>query len=188
MHQPIDEPALVRQVLSGDHAAFGRLIRQYEGLVLHIVTPIVGAHVDREDLCQDIFIRVYEKLHTFQHRAKLGTWIGHIAYNMAINFIRKKRNVTMSALAGPDESQLAAITADMDSAEDILIREDQLRELFYCIGQLTSIQQTSLILFYQDELSLEEIAQVTDLPVNTIKSHLFRAKASLKKLLLQHEH
>ena len=94
----------------------------------------------------------------------------------------------MSALAGPDESQLAAITADMDSAEDILIREDQLRELFYCIGQLTSIQQTSLILFYQDELSLEEIAQVTDLPVNTIKSHLFRAKVSLKKLLLQHEH
>ena len=188
MQAPFDEHELISQVLSGDQHAFSKLIRQYEGLVLHIVTPIIGANADREDLCQDIFIKVYEKLHTFRHHAKLGTWIGQIAYHMSLNLAKKKKHILMSGLTATAEAQLEQIAGDMDSAETILVREDQLQELTQCINQLNPAQQTALLLFYHEEQSLEEIRQIMNLPVNTIKSHLFRAKANLKKLLYQHEH
>lgn len=188
MQQSFDEHTIVRQVLAGNPNAFAILIRQYEGLVLHIVTPIIGVHADREDLCQDIFVKVYEKLHTFQHRAKLSTWIGQIAYHMSINFIRRKQNVALRANTGDNEKQLSQLPADFDTAEDIMIREDQLDQLTQSINQLNPAQQTALLLFYQDEMSLEEISQVMQLPMNTVKSHLFRAKANLRKQFQQHEH
>lgn len=188
MQQSFDEHTIVRQVLAGNPNAFAILIRQYEGLVLHIVTPIIGVHADREDLCQDIFVKVYEKLDTFQHRAKLSTWIGQIAYHMSINFIRRKQNVALRANTGDNEKQLSQLPADFDSAEDIMIREDQLQQLTQSINQLNPAQQTALLLFYQDEMSLEEISQVMQLPMNTVKSHLFRAKANLRKQFLQYDH
>ena len=76
MQEEFNERLIVKEVLSGNRKAFVELIKQYEALVLHIVTPIIGIHADREDICQDVFIKVYEKLGTFRFKSKLGTWIG----------------------------------------------------------------------------------------------------------------
>jgi RNA polymerase sigma-70 factor (ECF subfamily) len=96
--ESINEPLLVKQVLSGNRKAFEGLVRQYEGLVLHIVTPLIGVNEDREDICQDIFTNVYEKLVTFQFKSKLSTWIGNIAYNTSINFLKKKKHILLNDL------------------------------------------------------------------------------------------
>ena len=171
---------LVSEVLSGNKEAFIKLIRQYEGLVLHIVTPLVGITEDREDICQDIFIKVYEKLDTFRFQAKLGTWIGNIAYNTAVNFLKKSKRFSF----GEYEDEFHGEIAD-DDQSPLLIREEDIGLLNNAIEQLGELQRTVIVLFYKEELSLEDINIVMEIPINTIKSHLFRARQALKKIIQQ---
>ena len=187
MQKDLDEKQLVNKVLSGKKKAFHILIRQYEGLVLHIVTPLIGVNEDREDICQDIFIKVYEKLNTFQFKSKLSTWIGNIAYNTSINFLQKKKNILLSNLVSPENelSFLESKSIEFENPEQLFIKEENIVELNKAIEKLTIFQKTILLLFYQDEMSLDEISEILEMPVNTIKSHLFRAKNSLKQLISQ---
>jgi RNA polymerase sigma-70 factor (ECF subfamily) len=132
---------------------------------------------------------VYEKLNTFQFRSKLGTWIGNIAYNASVNFLQKKRNILLSSLLPPGNeiSFLETAGANPNDPEQILIKEEDVQHLNRAIDGLTEFQKTVLLLFYKDELSLDEISSVMEMPVNTVKSHLFRAKNSLKQLMHKNE-
>lgn len=184
MGNALDEKILVQQVLSGDRKAFERLVRQYERLVLHIVNPMIGNTADREDLCQEIFIKVYQRLHGFEFRSRLSTWIGTIAWNACVNFLQKKRPLTVGDLFAADE------TLSPDSPptpEDLLIKKQEAKHLTAAIEQLPVAQKTVLLLFHHDDLGLEEIAQILGIPVNTVKSHLFRARKNLKAILTKIE-
>ena len=184
MYTNNEERWLVEQVLSGNRKAIGHLVTQYERLVLHIVTPLIGVNEDREDLCQDIFLKVFEKLHTFEFRSKLSTWIGNIAYNSSINFIKKKRNILFSELAlDHDDDISAASTMINEDPGQLMIAKEQLSFLQQAIEQLPPVQRTIILLFHYHDLSLDEISAITGDPVNTVKSHLFRARKKLKEKL-----
>lgn len=185
MRKGLDEKYLVNEVLSGNKNAFIQLIKQYEGLVLHIVTPLIGLNQDREDICQDVFLKIYEKLHTFQFKSKLATWIGNIAYNISINFLRKKRSVLLSDLVSADNeiSFVESLQFETNNPEQIIIKNEDINKLNASIDRLPEIQRTVLLLFYQDELSLNEVAEILEIPINTVKSHLFRARNLLKQFL-----
>lgn len=191
MKSALNEKVLVESVLSKDRAAFEKLIRQYEGLVFHIVMPLINNENDREDICQDIFLKVYEKLHTFQFRSKLSTWIGNIAYNASMNFLKKKKNVLLEDIyKSADDNNSAGFEKfisknDMPSPEWLLIKKEEKEMLTAAVDKLSKIQKTLLLLFHQDELTLEEISGIIEIPVNTVKSHLFRARTSLKEMLIQ---
>src|SRR4051794_1024596 len=116
MSNKIDDRSLVEGVLAGDKQTFVDLINQYEGLVLHIVTPLVGVNEDREDICQEVFLKVYRNLPSFQFRSSLATWIGRIAYNASINYVKKKRPRLFSELVSStgDAEFLDAIGDEAD--------------------------------------------------------------------------
>ena len=177
------------EVLSGNRKAFVQLIRQYEGLVLHIVTPLIGVNEDREDICQDIFIKVYEKLNTFQFKSKLSTWIGNISYNSSINYLEKKKNILLSNIVSTENelSFIDSINIESDNPEKIIIRKEDITQLNQSINMLPEFQKTVVLLFYKEEMSLDEISKIMELPENTVKSHLFRAKNSLKQLMTKKE-
>ena len=184
MYTNPEERWLVEQVLSGNRKAISQLVTQYERLVLHIVTPLIGANEDREDLCQDIFLKVFEKLHSFEFRSKLSTWIGNIAYNSSINFIKKKRNILFSELAMEyDEDIAAAGSLINEDPGQLLVAKEQFAFLQQAIDQLPPVQRTIILLFHYHDLSLDEISSITGDPVNTVKSHLFRARKKLKEKL-----
>jgi RNA polymerase sigma-70 factor (ECF subfamily) len=189
MQKVQDEKYLVSEVLSGNRKAFVQLIRQYEGLVLHIVTPLIGVNEDREDICQDIFIKVYEKLNTFQFKSKLSTWIGNISYNSSINYLEKKKNILLSNIVSTENelSFIDSINIESDNPEKIIIRKEDITQLNQSINMLPEFQKTVVLLFYKEEMSLDEISKIMELPENTVKSHLFRAKNSLKQLMTKKE-
>ncbi len=85
-----NEQRLVRRVLQGDLQAFREIISQYEKLVSLIVWRTTGSKADHEDLCQEIFIKVYEKLNSYRTESRLSTWVGKIAYHHCLNHVRKK--------------------------------------------------------------------------------------------------
>lgn len=193
MKSEVDEKVLVEAVLSKDKVAFEKLIRQYEGLVIHIVVPLIKNQNDREDICQDVFMKVFEKLHTFQFRSKLSTWIGNIAYNTSINFLQKKKNVLLEDIFKSNNENDSTTYENFisknetQSPERILILKEESKQLAAAVDKLPPIQKTLLLLFHQDELSLDEISAIIEMPVNTVKSHLFRARINLKEILLQNK-
>jgi len=188
----LDEKELVLSVLKNNRAAFETLIRRYERLVLHIVCPLIKNEHDREDICQDVFMKVYEHLHAFQFRSKLSSWIGQIAYNAAVNFLKKKKSILFDDVT---ESQTDAERSpsffnlkDPDNPAKILLQKEEQLIFESAVNKLPAIQKTILLLFHQDELSLIEISEIHSLPVNTVKSHLFRARTNLKEILLEHKY
>jgi RNA polymerase sigma-70 factor (ECF subfamily) len=183
---------LIAAVLNGDKNAFRPIIEKYERLVVSIVFKMVPQREDGEDLCQDIFLKVYEKLPNFRFQSKLSTWIGSIAFNTCINFLQKRKHVLTDEMkmfenADQPESIQELSFRDPDKTPDqLLISKERETIVKESIGRLSSIQKTIIHLFHQDELTLIEISGITGLPVNTVKSHLFRARKQLKEIMDQY--
>ncbi|HMJ45725.1 MAG TPA: sigma-70 family RNA polymerase sigma factor [Ferruginibacter sp.] len=180
-----EDTLLVTAVLKGDMGAFKKLISLYEKLVVSIVFKMIGRVEDCEDICQDVFLKVYEKLAAFRFQSKLSTWIGSIAFNTCVNFLQKRKAILMDDIIGvnyTEEEQpvnLPVMETGNNPGEQL---EDKERHALLQKGieNLSLIQKTVLQLFHQNEMSLQEISAITTLPVSTIKSHLFRARKHLK--------
>ena len=185
-----EDALLVAAVVKGDRDAFRRLIIHNEKLVISIVFKMIPQKEDGEDLCQDVFMKVYEKLPTFKFQSKLSTWIGSIAYNSCINFLKKRKILFLEDLnyssnddqESGNKPELTIMDPGNKPDEQLLNKENE-EVLLKCIERLPGIQKLVLNLFHQNELSLQEISEMTYLPVNTVKSHLFRARKELKELL-----
>lgn len=192
-HNPTDEALLVRKVLHGDANAYTTIVEQHQKLVVSIVNRMVQQNEDREDLYQEIFLKVYEKLGTFRFQSKLSTWIANIAFNHSANFLKRRRSVLLDdvypAHAGNEENVAAGAHevsgSEPDPGQKMLNRELGMY-LMKSMDGLSVLQRTIIQLFHQHEFSLDEIAVITNLPVNTVKSHLFRGRAIIKTQMLKY--
>src|SRR5271163_562316 len=129
----IDDQALVSRITGGDKQAFRLLIKQHERLVAHMVGRLVDRQEDQEELCQDVFLRVYEKIKEFNFQSKLSTWIATIAYRMGINHLRK-RKIELTDIP-EEESFTAHFVSDSNPQESMEDNEIEAMTL-KLIGQL----------------------------------------------------
>ena len=180
---PPESGALIDEILSGNEAAFRKLIEQNQRLVSHIIFRMVGDRQDREDLCQEVFVRVYRNLPNFRREAKLSTWIARIAYNIGLSFVEKK-NVPMV-----DETALDYEDTDMDmplvATPDVITEQKAISGLVRDeIDKLPVYYKTALTLYHLDGMSYNEITDIMKVPEGTIKSYIFRGRKLLKERLL----
>jgi len=182
-----DPKALVEKILAGNTDVFKKLIEQYQRLVSHVVFRMIPKQADREDICQDVFIQVYQNLGNFKFESKLSTWIARIAYNRCINYLEKKKTPLFDDLSLAEES--IETQYDDGAAPDIFTEHQDRSSLLQSeIDKLPVQFRTILTLFHLDEMKYREIAEVMDLPEGTVKSYLFRARKLLKqKLLVKYE-
>jgi RNA polymerase sigma-70 factor (ECF subfamily) len=131
-----DDALLVRAVVGGNTEAFKKLVHQYERLVCSIVFKMIDQKEDREDICQEVFIKVYDKLPHFRFQSKLSTWIGNIAFNHTVNFLKKKKLVLLEDLYGSkadsEEENFTEISfeaKDADMMPDELLFTKEKKEL-----------------------------------------------------------
>lgn len=187
MNNEQNEEILVKAILSGDRIAFKKLVNVYEGLVNHISFSILNNKNDRADICQDVFLKVYTNLEHFEFRSKLSTWIGNITYNACINHLRKKKNLLIDDYLNNQEQENSEmdkfLIKDEMTPAKILINKEEINLLAAAVNKLAPVQKAVILLFHLDGLSLEEISGVINLPLNTIKSHLHRARRQLKEIL-----
>ena len=185
---------LVERVLSGDHSAFGIIVKNTENLVAKIVFDTIPNDGDRKDIAQDIYLKAFQKLSGFKFQSRLSTWIAQISYNTCIDHLRKKKLVLIEETheeEGSDET-LDYINSSKgmiaDGADSVII-EKRLAEIVRSgIDKLPTIYKTLVTLYHNEELSYDEIGIITGLPAGTVKSYLFRARKQLKnELLLQYK-
>ncbi len=171
----MDEKELVSRIVSGDRRAFSQLISQYQRLVGHIVFRMVDHTMDREELAQDVFVKVFQSIEDFQFQSKLSTWIATIAYRHTLNFLKK--NKKWQDHRGLDED------LDVSIQESTYEAQDQAEFVRKAIEQLPLSYRTVLTLYHLDGFSYPEIVDIMEMPEGTVKNYLFRARKKLKTLL-----
>ena len=189
---PATDQQLVAQVLGGNTAAFGQIVQRTEGLVTQLVFKMIRHPADRPDVAQEVYLKVFKHLAGFKFQAKLSTWVGQIAYNTCLHYLEKKQLVLVDLSEQPPDdssdegrSPPFGLVAGPDyDPETALFDQDLAGILSAAIEQLPPLYRTLVALYHQQELSYEEIAQITSLPDGTVKNYLFRARKRLKHYLL----
>jgi RNA polymerase sigma-70 factor (ECF subfamily) len=154
--------------------AFAELVARYQDRIYNYAYRMTGSREDAQDLAQETFIRVYTHLDRFRVEERFSPWIYRIATNLCLNHLKRRRR-TMTLL--PDPADLEGPS----SPDSALAQSEERLVLQQAIMALPDHYRAVILLRHVDELSYEEIAQVTELPLGTVKTRLFRARE-----LLQH--
>jgi RNA polymerase sigma factor (sigma-70 family) len=180
---------LVRKILDGDQRKFEQIIKIHERLVTHIVFRMVSDNVDREEICQEVFIKVYQNLSGFNFNAKLSTWIAKIAHNHCINYLRKHKLNLLDDMSHPDDNSEIQFTESLHtksiSPDTESEQKDRAEIIKKEIEKLPENYKIILTLYHIDELSYKDIGDAVDMPEGTVKSYLFRARKMLRDSLLE---
>jgi RNA polymerase sigma-70 factor (ECF subfamily) len=171
----LDEQLVERAATGGDNQAFAELVRRHQGKVRGLLLRLTGSPPLADDLAQEVFLRAYRGLVGFEGRARFSTWLYRIAYNVFLN--HRSRSKELAALPLGFDSQTAAPDGELSAN-----RLDMRRDLAGAIAALPERYRAVVTLYYLEDVSYPEIAEVLDLPLGTVKTHLHRAK----KLLRQH--
>jgi len=182
---------LITKVLGGNSSAFKTIIENTQGLVIQIIYRMIRNTEDREDLAQEVYLKVYSNLSKFKYNSKLSTWIGSITYNTCLNYLEKKKlpiqdindNDAMDPweIIGND-----LVGNDTNPSESYIFNKERSQILEIEIEKLSPIYKTIITLFHKEELSYGEISKITNLPEGTLKNYLFRARKKLRMNLLVH--
>jgi RNA polymerase sigma-70 factor, ECF subfamily len=178
-----DEWLIERCRESADEEAFAELVRRYRGPVFRLVVSILGQAfaADAEDVAQDVMVRVHQALGTFRGESKFGTWIYRIAFNQALNVKARARFRTPHV---GDESLKMAESTDRDPHERLQDAQCE-RAVLECVNELPEVYQSALRLHYWLGASMSDIAEMLDVPENTVKSYLYRARRLLHAMLAE---
>lgn len=189
------EQERIEKIVGGDMKAFQSLVEDYQRLVCHVVFRMVHNEEDREEICQDVFVKVYQNLSKFEQKSKLSTWIGRIAYNTCINYLKKKKVPLYEDIAVAEAgegssglekgSYLDRVPGGAKSADETVTDQEMYKFLHEEIAQLPVQYRAILTLYHMDDLSYQEIGEIMSLPDGTVKSYLFRARKLLKERILE---
>ncbi|GHV59165.1 RNA polymerase subunit sigma-24 [Spirochaetia bacterium] len=170
-----DDLMIVSQVVSGQKGLFRLLVKRYEQAVYSMGLSFFRNTDDASDFTQEVFLKVYRSLARFEGRSRFSTWLYKIAYNTAINGVTRKKEY--HSLAEEDHA------SDGDTPERRAIRSAAREAVLAAVTELPERYRICVDMFFFYDRSYQEIEAITGYPVNTIKSHVFRAKKLLRTRL-----
>jgi len=188
-----DEPEarLIERLVARDERAFNDLVRAYERRVLALVLRMLGNRAEAEDLAQEVFVQVFKAIGTFRGESKLSTWIYRIAINLC-----KNRSKYLRVRHADEQDELEAVAERVPMGEvkranvgqverpDEMMAGRQVERIVQdAIAQLEPTFRECLVLRDVEELSYEEIGEITGLPAGTVKSRIHRARTQLKEIV-----
>ncbi|MDQ6826110.1 MAG: sigma-70 family RNA polymerase sigma factor [Candidatus Eremiobacteraeota bacterium] len=171
----VEDSDLVQAALSGKVEAFGELVERYERAVYNLCLRTLRDAEEGKDATQEAFLKAFRALRTFRQGAKFSTWIFSIAYHGCCDRLARRKRFSTDEL--PERADPAPGPALVAEAHE------DARTLRAAIDALPEKYRAVITLFHLQGKQYEEIAAVLDLPVGTVKTHLFRAKEQLRKLL-----
>ena len=178
------DQALVRRTLTGDLEAYGELIQLYQSSVLNVCYRVLGNRHDAEDLTQEAFIRAYKHLASYDQERPFGPWMRTLAANLCYN---KLKRVEVIQVALEDERDIES-KGPTTNPENALEVSQEHHALYQAIWELPHSQRIALELRHFQGLSYQEMTEVMKLPLNTVRSHLYRGRQKLAELLEAADH
>ncbi len=184
---PPDEMVLVKRVRQGDLGAYDELVRRYQERIYATVYHMTSNHEDANDLAQEAFIKAYQALKSFKGGSSFYTWVYRIAVNKTINFLKQRKNKAHLSLDDLDfnaehDPDLVALISDKTPRREINLAELQ-EKLNGAMQKLSETHRLVVTLHDVQGLSHEEIAEIMDCNVGTVRSRLFYARQQLQAYL-----
>lgn len=178
----------IKQVLNGNQDAYAEIVDLYQSRLYHVCYRMLGNKHEAEDITQEAFLRAYINLHTFDQKRKFSTWIFRIATNLCIDRIRKKKpDYHLDAqVPGTDGLDMySQIAASEELPVEQLEKMEMQERLQYEISRLPDKYRSVIVLKYMEELPLQEISEILDLPLGTVKTRIHRGREALRKQMSQ---
>lgn len=186
MSQDATDQELVKRVQAGDQAAFNVLVLRYQHRVLKLVSRFARDTAEAEDIAQEAFIKAYRALASFRGESAFYTWLYRIAVNTAKNaVVSNRRRPVDFDLDREDSEQFERQSGlkEIDTPEGMLLSEEIRGTVAKAIEQLPEDLRTAITLRELEGLSYEEIAEVMECPVGTVRSRIFRAREAIDRKL-----
>ncbi|MGH3449449.1 MAG: sigma-70 family RNA polymerase sigma factor [Haloechinothrix sp.] len=175
---------LISECLSGRPEAFGQLVVRYQDRLYHTLVGMLGSADDAHDAAQDAFVHAFSRLETFRGQSAFYSWLFRIAVNAAVSRKRKSRRSAASLDAAREQSGLEPIDGHPASEPSYAMEVSENQRLVRrALAELSDEFRTVLVLKELEDLKYEEIAEIMDCPVGTVRSRIHRARAELRKTL-----
>ena len=177
MLKKLEDYELVKQAVKGNQNAFAELLSRYKNLVYSVVLRMVNDPEEANDLAQEVFIKIYKNLDKYQPEYKFSTWIIRITTNHVIDFRRKKKQETVSI------DDMVYEPSDYVTPESSYIEKERNTSIVSALSSLPDMYKIPIVLYHQQGLSYQEIAQMIGEPLSKVKNRIFRGRKMLKELL-----
>ena len=178
------EAQLISQARDGDVSSFSALVEIYQERAVHVAMSFLGNVEDAKDCAQDAFVKAYFNLKSFKAESQFYTWFCRILINQCKDFLRKKMVRRAFSFWNNEESDLADLIESKEkNAEEITLSAELGQTIYTAISTLPFQQQSAFTLRYLEGLSLEEISEVMNLNLGTVKAHLWQAVQKMRKKL-----
>jgi len=179
-----DGTRIMRGLRKRDTSLLDRLIELYQHRLLRYLYYLTGNRELAEDMFQETWMRVLERGHQYNGKSRFDTWLFAIARHLVIDNSRKKSAVSLEAMTEPQDGRVPVEFATVEKSPcDHAIRQQTAGRLGQALMHLESVQREVIVLRFQEEMSLDEIADVTDAPLSTVKSRLYRGLEALKPVI-----
>ncbi len=180
----MNQPELIERINSGDRSVFAEIVDQWQKMVYNTALSIVQLEQDAEDITQDVFIDVFEKLGQFRGESKLGTWIYRITVNRSLDFEKKKKRQKNGGLL----RQIFSVKAEDEPVNFnhpgvVLDNKEKAAALFKALKKLPESQRVAFTLHKIEGLPYQEVAEIMQTSLYAVESLMVRAKSGLKKNL-----
>lgn len=181
----LTDEELVKRCQQNDHQAFRALVDRYKHRIHWLVRRMVGGP-DAEDLTQDVFLRVYQAMPNFQGRSSFKTWIYRIAHNLCITELKKRgrRGEHLSIEEEGEEKVHWLMPESHGGLEEEIEKRDLSNSVWNLVDELPTPYRTALTLFYVQQARYEEIAEIMNIPMGTVKTYIRRGRLRLRDLML----
>ena len=166
-----------------DHL-FREIVRNHNSRIYNLALMKCNQATLAEDICQETFIRVYKGLQNFRDESQLGTWIYRIALNVCHTMIKKESQLSSRIVPLEDRADLEPEEINSD-VQNIFIKDVEKAKIRAAISALPPLQSDAITLYYLKEFQYTEVAEIMDIPLNTVKSHIRRTKSNLKQILME---
>lgn len=176
----------IKQVLKGDQNAYADIVNLYQHKLYQVCFRMLGNKQEAEDIAQEAFIRAYINLHSYDQNRKFSTWLYRIGTNLCIDRIRKKKpDFYLDAeVAGTEGLDMYSQIASNEKLPEEAVEQMELQDrIQYEISRLSDKYRSVIVLKYIEELSLQEISEILDMPLGTVKTRIHRGREALRKQL-----
>jgi RNA polymerase sigma-70 factor (ECF subfamily) len=172
---------LLERIRTGEQRAFVVLIDRYKARIYHTTLRILGNREDAEEAAQDTFVRAFRGLENFREDSTFSTWIYRICVNTCLNRLESRKRFKAQDIDNTPIEELPF----MESPESSFGEEDLQRRIFASMEKLPEKYRTVLVLYHIQHLTYQEIAEIMQMSMGSVKTHLFRARALLRELVLR---
>jgi RNA polymerase sigma-70 factor, ECF subfamily len=181
---PSTDEELVTRSMGGDLDSFNQLVLRWERPIYALAYRVIGREEDARDVCQETFLRAFRALNGFKGQAKFSSWLYRIALNLCRDWIRRERRAPVAqAPEGVDIVELAGESTPSESIEDLVARREIGRAVARAMAELPEEQRTAIILKEYHGLTFQEIADMLDCPLSTVKTRLYQGLTVLRRQL-----